>query len=176
MRTWAQNHLLDATAQFVACLKQNLCSVHEPWKPPPNRMCEAELEFFLVGWPCPHPWMRTIEWSAKTKAPTLLRTYRWLPSLVDRAQVLLETSHDLGCGLQEVILCSNFQCTLIAQSLVRPPSEEQSQLRSAEGFAAAWRIHWNRMKFNEQINKIQRYYKRQRKCDEYTWCICDISM
>ena len=91
-------------------------------------MCEAELELLF--------WL-AIQRCSFTRGgmPSQPKKYTWLPSLVDRALVLLETSHDLGCGLQEVILCSNFQCTPIAQSLVRPPSEEQSQLRSAEEFA-----------------------------------------
>ena len=71
--------------------------------------------------------MLTIEWSANPKAPTLLGTYGWLPGLVDRAQVLLETSYNLGCGFQEVILCSNSHCTLIAQSRVSPPVRNRAR-------------------------------------------------
>ena len=45
MIIWTRYHLLESTAQIVACLRQNLCSVHEAGK---LRTCGAELE--LLGW------------------------------------------------------------------------------------------------------------------------------
>ena len=130
MRTWAQNHppgvhspirsLSDKTCALSTSLGSHLLQT----------VCAKQSLSFLVGWPCLHPWMLTIEWSANPKAPTLLHTYGWLPGLVDRAQVLPETSYNLGWGFQEVILCSNSHCTLIAQSRVSPQwGIERGQIR-----------------------------------------------
>ena len=142
MKIRTLSHLLESTAQIVACLKQNLCSVHEAGKPP---VCAKQSCSFCFGWPFNGARSRVEAWPANQK------NTRGFPALV-----LLETSHDLGCGLQEVILCSNFQCTLIAQSLVRPPSEEQSQLRSAEEFALLEEYietGWNSMNKSTQLNE-----------------------
>ena len=72
MRIWTQNHLLESTAQIVACLKQNLCSVHEAGKPPVRA---KQSWSFWVGWPFNGEHSRVEALPANQKAPILLRTY-----------------------------------------------------------------------------------------------------
>ena len=72
MRILTQNHLLESTAQIVACLKQNLCSVHEAGKPPVRA---KQSWSFWVGWPFNGEHSRVEAWPSNQKAPTLLRTY-----------------------------------------------------------------------------------------------------
>ena len=163
MKIRTQNHLLESTAQIVACLNQNLCSVHEAGKP---------RVFFLVGWPCLHPWTSTIEWPAKTKAPTLLRTYGLEVASQARGQStgFVWQATNRAVDTRRVILCSGSHRTLIAQSWVRPPARNRfssDPQRSASLPKEYVETQSNILK----INKTHKSYKIQRKHDE-TYVMC----
>ena len=83
---------------------------------------------FLVGWACLHAWTSTVEWPAKTKAPTLLRTYG-LEEVASQARGqstgFVWQATNRAVDTRRVILCSGSHRTLIAQSWVRPPARNR---------------------------------------------------
>ena len=128
MKIWTQNHLLESTAQIVACLKQNLCSVHEAGKPP---VCAKQSWSFWIGWPFNGAHSQVEAWPSNQKKLQLCfahTVWRWLPRLVDRAQVLPDK---LRIGLRtpggDFVLrfSSHTHRTIVS----RTPIQEQIQLR-----------------------------------------------
>ena len=79
----------------------------------------------IHGWRHGHPTKKLQLCFART-------VWRWLPRLVDRAQVLPETIYESGCGHQEGDFVLRFSSHTHRTIVSQTPSQEQTQLRPAE--------------------------------------------